>query len=525
MASSDVTLDINPQLKRLSDESLTQKASLNALTDGLDYGARLIIGFVITPLLVAGLGDYLYGAWQVLRRLIGYVSVGSGRPTQALKWIVAKNQASSDYEEKRLSVGRAVAVWLLFLPLLVVLGGLLAWFAPSLLSAPTELTWTLRLTTGLLVANLILVSLTGVPRAVLRGENQVYRRMGLSAVLVFLGGGLTALALYMKTGIVGLAAVVLVTTLLSGVLFLRIVRTYVPWFGVARPSFESVRRFLGLSSWFLGWRLVMQLMMASDLIVLGVLTSLAIVTAYTLTKYTPEAVTSLVALAVGGVTPGLGGIVGSGNLLRVSRVRNEIMSLTWLTAIAMGTTIVVWNQDFVRLWVGEEFYVGSFINLLIVLMVIQLVLIRNDAFMIDLTLDLRRKVIIGALSATISIVAAGILMGFYNLGILGLCLGFIAGRSILSLAYPWLVGSFLKVSLYSQLRGILRPASMTVLILALALGLGEYLTSSTWIALIFSVALTLVAASFLAFYTGLSGPQRRRILERVRVLTRPTLGR
>ena len=520
MSSLRVVLSRNPLSKWLGEETLTQKASLNAVAAGLDYGSRLIVGFLVTPLLVAGLGDYLYGAWQVLRRLIGYVSVGSGRPTQALKWTLAKNQASSDYEEKRLNVGRAVAVWLLLLPLLVLLGGLLAWFAPSLLDSPTELTWTLRLATGLLVANLILIGLAQVPKAVLLGENQGYRRMGLSSLLVLLGGGLTALALYMNTGIVGVAAVVLVGTMLTGALFLRVGRTHVPWFGMARPSFESVRRFLGLSGWFLAWRLVMRLLAASDLIVLGILASLAIVTTYTLTKYTPEIVTSLVARAVGGVTPGLGGIIGTGNLRKASRVRNEIMSLTWLVAIAMGTTIVVWNQEFVRLWVGEKYYVGSIVNLLIVLMVIQFVLIRNDAFMIDLTLDLRRKVILGALSATLSIAAAGILIAFYNLGILGLCLGYIGGRSILSLAYPWMVGRFLGVSLYSQIKSILRPASTTALILALALGLDAYLTTSTWIGLTLSVAVTLVVASFLAFYTGLSGGQRGRILQRAALVTR-----
>jgi O-antigen/teichoic acid export membrane protein len=224
---------------------------------------------------------------------------------------------------------------------------------------------------------------------------------------------------------------------------------------------------------------------------------------------------------VGGVTPGLGGVIGSGNLQKAVRVRSEIMSLAWLVATVVGTTILLWNRAFVRLWVGGEYYVGPIPNLLIMLMVMQFVLIRNDAFIIDLTLNLRRKVLMGALSATVSLVLAGILVRFFNLGITGLCLGFIAGRSLLSLAYPWLVGRFLGVSLYSQLKSVLRPAFITVLIFMLMLSADDFLTASTWVGLIVSVGLTLVVVSLLAFYTGLSDDQRRRILQRVRLVTRP----
>ena len=40
-----------------SDKGLTKKAYLNALTVMLDYAASLIVGFLVTPLMVAGLGN------------------------------------------------------------------------------------------------------------------------------------------------------------------------------------------------------------------------------------------------------------------------------------------------------------------------------------------------------------------------------------------------------------------------------------------------------------------------------------
>ncbi|MCL4825444.1 MAG: hypothetical protein KJZ57_14635, partial [Anaerolineales bacterium] len=77
----------------LYDGSLTRKAYLNAVAVVLDYGAALIVGFLVTPLMVAGLGNYVYGLWQILNRMIGYLMPASGRPGFALKAMLANQQA------------------------------------------------------------------------------------------------------------------------------------------------------------------------------------------------------------------------------------------------------------------------------------------------------------------------------------------------------------------------------------------------------------------------------------------------
>lgn len=510
--------------KLQSGKSLTKKASLNTIASALDYGARLLVGFIITPLLVTGLGNYLYGVWRILERMVGYLSPASGRATQALKWTIASHQASSDYEEKRSYVGSTLAVCLFFLPIMTALGGLLAWFAPSWLNAPKEFYWNVRLTTGLLVAGLFMTSLAEIPRSVLEGENLGYKRMGLSAILVFVGGGLTWLALFLDTGIAGVASAALAITILTGLLFLHVARAYAPWFGVTKPSFKAVRQFLGLSGWFLLWHLVMRVMIASDIVLLGVLDSVELVTNYSLTKYAPETLIMLVAIMVFGITPGLGGIIGSGNLLKASQLRNEIMLLTWLVVTVLGPTVLIWNWAFIRLWVGAKYYTGPFLTLLMVIVVTQFVLIRNDASIIDLTLRLRRKVLIGALSLILSLGIAGVLISYFELGITGLCLGLIAGRLVLSIGYPLMVGRFLKTSFSSQFRSIQRPALVTTLFFVLSSKLGDILGTNIWLGtfgwidLFLSVGLTFGVVLLLAFYTGLSGNQRRQILRRFRLV-------
>jgi O-antigen/teichoic acid export membrane protein len=196
--------------------------------------------------------------------------------------------------------------------------------------------WSVRVATMMLVANSLVFALGDVPRSVVQGENLGYKRMGLSTALVFVSAGLTGLALYVKGGIVGVVLADLTHTLLGGALMLQVARANIPWFGIARPAPGAVRSFLGLSSWFLAWNMVMRLMRATDVVVLGVFGSAELVTMYTLTRYAPETVVFIVATLAQGVTPGLGGIVGSGDKVRAQRLRAEINVFTWLLVAALG---------------------------------------------------------------------------------------------------------------------------------------------------------------------------------------------
>jgi O-antigen/teichoic acid export membrane protein len=521
MAISRAGLSYKIRSRWFSDKGLTKKAYLNTLAAMLDKIALLIVGFIIHPLLVRGLGDYGYGAWQVLQRLIGYASPAGGRSNQALKWTIANRQSSTDYQEKRRQVGSAIVVWLLFLPLLVLLGSILAWFAPLWLNASPELILPIRLTAAILVVNLIVLNLVDLPRAVLVGENLGYKRMGLSALLIFIGGGFTALALYFDTGLVGVATASLAATLLTGALFLLVARLYIPWFGLARPSFSSARKFLGLSGWFLSWSFLVILMKSSDVVLLGLVDSVELVTVYSLTRYVTETIIYFITVVVFGIAPGLGRFVGSGDFSKALRVRNEIMLFTWLLATVAGITILLWNHSFVQLWVGAKYYAGLTPNLLIILMITQFVLIQNDSTIINLTLDLRRKVLLGLLSVVLSIGFAAILVGVYQQGIIGLCLGIIAGRFCLSIGYPWLIGSFFGVSLRTQFSNILRPVCISALLIFLALTLSPHLEVTTWLRLILAVMLTSLIVLLLAFFLGFSAIQRERVVHRIRKVLRP----
>lgn len=499
-------------------QGLSKKAGLNAAASGIDYGARTAVEFVLNPILVAGLGSTLYGVWRVLWRLTGYLWATTGRSAQALQSAIANRLHSDDVEEKQRLVGAAAIVSVAYLPILLLSTGLFAWFLPDALDVPVQHTAAVRWTIVLLGLDSIALSLLTLPRSVLQGENHGYRRMGLSSVLVVLGGLGMAGAIWLDWGLVGVAVANLVNTLYTGALFWQVTKRYVPWFGAARPLRSEVRWFFGLSGWFMLWKLVNQLMVAGDVVVLGSFASVDAVTVYSLSKFVPEAVLPLLSMLVMGGVPGLGGVIGSGDLARARRIRGEVMAFTWLVATAAAATILVWNRTFVDLWVGGEFFAGDTELLLIMLSLLQLGFIRNDAFIIDLTLKVRAKVLVGLASAVISLGLAAVLVGPLDMGISGLCIGLIVGRTMLSVLYPWLVGRAVEHPLGSQFRAIVRPVLVTAALLALAEVAGGRTVPGRWPVLVLGSAATAVVAVLAAGWAGLRPAERRHLTKRLRSL-------
>jgi O-antigen/teichoic acid export membrane protein len=508
--------------KIFTDGSLTKKASLNAVASAVDQSARTIANLVITPFLVTRLGDSVFGIWKVLQGLIGQASPASGRPGEALKWTVAHHHESIDYEQKRHQVGNAVAVWFLFLPFLVLVGGALAWFSPVWLGAPSDSYGIVRTAAALLVLDLVVAGLALLPQSVLLGENLGYKRLGLSTGLVFVARTLIVIAVYLGTGIVGMAVATVATTVLSGALYLYIARTQVSWFGIAKPSLAAVRGFAGLSWWFLLWNFINQMMRAGDLVVLGIAGSPALVTTYALARFVPQAITVAAAMVIVAIMPGLGGLIGAGHLERAVRIRNETISLIWLLMTVAGATVLMWGESFLRVWVGQRYYPGTAPMLMIMLMVLQLALIRTDANIIDLTLNLRRKVLLGGLSTALSVGLAWLLLGVQRMGIIGLALGFIIGRAILTVGYPWMVARLLGISLRHQMKGVVRPGLATIALFACSAALGTVVHTDSWVALFVLAVLSAGAIAFLALFAGLSVGPRQKVWHRVLKVVRLT---
>jgi O-antigen/teichoic acid export membrane protein len=240
------------------------------------------------------------------------------------------------------------------------------------------------------------------------------------------------------------------------------------------------------------------------------------VTTYTLTGFAGMTLMSVVTTLLGAVVPGLGGVIGQKQFERAASLRREMMTVSWVLLAGMGSTILMWNRSFVHLWVGAEHYAGLWPNLLIVVMIVQLMFIRNDAYVIDLTLQLREKVLMGALAAALSIGLSAALIP--RLGIAGLCVGMIVGRLALTLSYPRMVRKHLDLRRGPRRWAAARPAATMAAMFAASVYLGQVVLAGNWLVWLVSVGVSFALALAVAMFVGLGEDLRRPLVKRLMML-------
>jgi O-antigen/teichoic acid export membrane protein len=499
--------------------NLTRRASLNAVASLLDYFTKAGVSLVVTPLLVSGLGRSLFGIWEMLSQLTNYLSPADARPSEALRLIIAQRQTDAHHAANRRSVGAALAVWLLMLPLIATLGAVIAIFvAPALTHAGPGVRGAVQLTTGLLALTFILAALQDVPESALSGMNLGYKRMGLQASINILHGALAVAAVWLGLGVAGLGMASVIRIVVTGIFFWLVARRFVHWLGVDRPTWAEVKSLFGMSAWISLGEVTGKVLLASDLLVLGAVVSPAVVTTYVLTGYTTRLASGIHTFATGAAMPGIGGLLGAGRVERAAQARRELHLLTWLFITVGGGTLLLWNHAFLARWVGAADFAGPWVNLLLVLSAAQAAFIRNDSNVIDAALRPRQRVMVAAAATVLTLGAMIVLTRLF--GMIGLCAGLLAGRAVQSVAYPVLVRRALGRTGREPgtLLLVLRLGAVTAGVLAGGTALGARLTAPSWPALLLGILATVPLLAGLALYAGAPGEVRRQLQRRIRAL-------
>jgi O-antigen/teichoic acid export membrane protein len=274
-------------------ENLKQRAYLNGLTSIIDFAAVQITGLLVSPVIVKGLGSSLYGVWKIIGQLTGYATLADSRATQVLKWTVAKKKDIASEEELRSDVTSALFVTAFILPLILIAGAVIAWYAPYITRVDIAYYSLVRITCGLLLFSLAIAKVFDLFEAVLRGMNLGFKRMGLRSGIIIGGGALKVFVITQGYGLIGLSIVQIFITIVTGFSFYFIVKKSVGWFGFGKTNFKRIVYFGKLSGWNMANTATDTILTSSDKVLLGLAAGPVVVSSYALSTFLPLAIQGL----------------------------------------------------------------------------------------------------------------------------------------------------------------------------------------------------------------------------------------
>ena len=483
------------------------RAILNSVAGLLDYGARILLALILAPVMVRYLGADSFGIWQLMLKLGDQIMPADGRPQDVIRWRLATLQGSDAEAEKQRIVAGSFAVWLMFFPLLL----LCFWLSCQYLLNLDQTT----ISSGAMLTAFAVVFLATVVASsklfaggVLYGENLTYKAMGVMAFSVVMGGLLSLWLVIEGFGLAGAAFGYLAGVLFGCIACFIIAKKHVAWFSLPMPSLTAARDILPQSSWFMAWAFVEAGLIVCDVLLIGYAINPEMVSRYVISSYAIQSVITVVFIVVIAALPGVGSLIAEKQFERAREVRGEGMRYALYLGAACAVVVLLLNQSFVNLWVDASQFIGALELLFIVVAAQQMLLIRSEAAFINLALDIRRKTLIAGVSLLISVAVALLLVEQW--GVIGICVGLMSGRLVLSVIYPRIVSHFLG----GRVRSSMRLPVVVCLAVALAWYSGQQLVFDTWLALI-AAAIAFTALSLVSlFYLGFNAAERALLYQR-----------
>jgi O-antigen/teichoic acid export membrane protein len=442
----------------MAASKLLYKAKLNALASYLNFGISSVLIFLLSPYLVNFLGNYSFGIWKSIQKILTFATVADGRATQALKWIIANDESKDDFSVKQQAIGSSLKIWLYFLPFMLLIISLLVWNLPNLINnLDSSIYESVYLVGFILGVNMLINPLLAIPDAILVGTNNGYKSTSIQIIGVVFSNCLMVLVAYLGYGIIGLASVILLITLMNAVFIFYVCKKNIPWLGIQKPSKEQIKEFFEFSFWVFLWTFVQKLILSTEILLIAFLVNPETVSNYVFTTYIVQLAISISLISGSAITPGLGKVIGAKEFDKAREIAKSLRDVIMFIAAFFGGVILLLNRNFVSLWMGETYYMGEYSNLLIVLIMVHLVMFRIEGQVQDLSLKIKNKVIYGAIFAVLSFMLALVCFELFGKRIEGIFLGILIGRVLQVFIFQKLVNKMLvmkankKIILYTYL--------------------------------------------------------------------------
>ena len=395
----------------------------------------VISGIILVPAYLAHIPRELYGAWLASGNILFWISgFDLGVNTVVIQRIGSAYGRRDVRQAGRYLVAGVTLSCVLALGVLIA-GGVAAAYLPQILNLATGVdAGSLQAAFALSVVGTALIFLG----TTMSGANQALQGsvgVGLCSAAAQMTSVITiVLGLLWGYGVIaiGIGMFVRGVVNLGGNLLYLLWRRRREWFPL-RTTWEVVRDLTSLLGFSSLGKIGLSISTYLDALLVSRFIGQEAVISLVLTKRGPEVARALLMRPGNALVPAVTHIVGEGGLEKTRAILLRFLQiLFWISGLMLGG-FAVFNQDFIRLWVGEQLYPGWAVNMSVVGFLVLNVVLGNLAIFCNAMGDIKRISVISFLRAILCVIL--FYFGGKYYGLVGIAAAPLVSTAVVSLTY------------------------------------------------------------------------------------------
>ena len=350
----------------MNDVSRKQATYLNLTFQYFMLGVMIVRGLILPPIAAKFIDHDLLGAWFASGNIVQWLLISEGGAWLYLRQKTAYEYGRNDKKSLSQAIGSGGLCLLLLGALIIGVGLVIAPHIPGLMNVSLEHAGELQLAFTLTVIGVGISLPACIPRAVAHGlQRQVSVNVSqLLAEVISLSVSIWLIVI--GYGVLALGVGPLVREIVHNIINWPILLFQLKAISVV-PTL-SFRYFKEMSRQ-MGWTFLMNLNRVMrrnvDALIVSQVFGNSAVLVVEWTKRAWELFSSLVLRATSAFTPGLAHLYGEGDVKKVTGIIERLFAIVAIALAFILAFGLMFNFEFVSLWLGSEFYAGDSFNLLL----------------------------------------------------------------------------------------------------------------------------------------------------------------
>jgi O-antigen/teichoic acid export membrane protein len=482
-----------------------------------------VVAFLLTPILIHGLGDFNYGMWILVASIMDYYGLADMGIRFTLQRHVARYKGSDEQEALVRTFATALALSLVIAALTLIVTAVLSTFLPGvfhLAGGPASEFRRVLILLGISFA-------IGFPAKVLGAFLCGLQRFDLYNLAAIINTVLQAIlligVLHQGYGIQGCAIVTLGLTVLSLAMSWKFVKmaepdVSVPW---QKASWQELRELFHFGIYIFVNQIGDLMRFRLDSFVIARWLNIALVTPFNVASRLIEYFRFVASGIVGPLITEMSNIEGQGRDEDLKQLFFRSTRWTTLLCLLTGSLLCLNGRALLTLWVGRG-YAASY-TVLVVLCVARVAAVLQSPSM-SLLLARGRHKVLGWWTLLEGV--ANLVLSIYwapTYGIVGVAMGTaVPMLAVRILIQPWYTLWVAKVSFYDYfVESLARPLAVFALFLA-GVQVGRYLPHNiSLISFAFTNAWQIALFALLTYAIGFTAGERDQLRQRVKRIVAP----